>query len=116
MSSNELFGEMRPGSSHFWNAFAAKTEMMCFLIIFNPIRFKDWLSLIRIIPKFAFSSAFKISGISTKFIMSSYLIQSILISKGLITSKIYNVSFFFECFPLFSSEILTPTPGVIPMR
>ena len=70
----KLSGEIRPGCGHLWHTLVTKIEMMSFLIILDLICSKDWVSFVRIILKFASCRTFEISWISTKFVMSCYLI------------------------------------------
>jgi len=111
----ELSGEVCPGCGHLWHSLISKMEMMCLLIIFHPISSKNWMSFIGIISKFALRCTFEISWIFTKFIMSCYLIKSILVAECFIHTIIDWVSLFLKRFLLLSSEVLTPTSRVIPM-
>ena len=83
--------------------------MMSFLIVLHLIGGEDWVSFLRVILKFTSGSAFEIGWISSKFIMSCYLIQSILITEGFILTIIDWIFLFLEGFLLLSSKVLTPT-------
>ena len=115
----ELSGEVGPSGCHLWYSFISKIKMMSLLIILDSICFKDWVSVVGVISKFASSCTLEIGCITSKFIMSCYLIQSILITKGSIVLIIGSVSrfltFFIKSFLLFSFEILTPTSRMVPM-
>ena len=114
-SSSVLLWELGPGWCHLWDSFISKTKMRFFLVIFDSICGKNWMSFIRIISKFTFSGAFKISWICSKLIMSANLIKSILQMESLVKFKVPLIFFLFERFQLFGLEILTPASGMIPV-
>jgi len=108
-------GKLCPGSRHLWYSFITHAKMRFFLVIFYSICCKNGMSFIRIISKLAFCCAFKNSWILTKLIVSTNLIQRILKMEALVEFKIDSILFLFKWFCLFSSKILTPTSGMIPV-
>ena len=87
-SSSMSLGKVGPCWSHHWYAFFSHWEMMRFLIIFNITGFENCCSTIGVISEFAHCCSFKIGWIEAKLIMSSYLIQCILIAHVLICCEV----------------------------
>ena len=112
----KLLRELSPSRCHFRNSLISKLKVMAFLIILYSLSSKHRISIISIISKFAFCCCFKTWWINTKFVVGSYLIQSILISEKLIFSKAFDVFLFVKILNFFCLEIYAPTSWMIPMR
>ena len=107
---------MGPSGCHLRNTLLAKFEVMSFLIILDFSCRKNRMPLCGVILELAGGCSFKISWIYPQLIVSSYLVQCILIAKELILAEICLILFVLETLDLFGAEILTPTSGVVPMR
>jgi len=70
--------------------------MVHFLIILDISRLENWCSLFRIISKFAFCRGFEICWVCAQLVMSTYLIESILVAHMLILREINWVFFLGE--------------------
>ena len=111
-----LFGEMTPGRSHHWGALLSEIEVALLLVVLDISGLKNSFSSPWIVHEFTSSCGLEICWVSSKLVVSSYLVERILIAHELISREINWVLFLSEAFQLFSSEILAPWSGVVPMR
>ena len=109
------FAKVGPGSGHHWIRLRSKFEMIHFLIIFDSLSHKNWMSFLWIISKFTFWHRLVVDWLFTKFVMSSDLIQSILTSKGFVPYKVGCVRFSIISFLGLRHKVLAPTFRMIPM-
>ena len=112
----ELFRKMSPCGCHFWNSLVSEFKMMALLIILHFPSAEHRISIISVISKFAFCCCFETWWINTKFVMSSYLIQSILISEKLVLAKAFHIFLFIKLLNFFCLEIYAPASWMIPVR
>jgi len=106
---------MSPCWSHHRGTLITEIEMRFALVLLHIPCIERPISSLWCIFELRLSSSLKIRWVCSKFIMSSYLIQSILIPHVLIFRKINWIPFFSKSLQLFGAEILAPWSRVVPM-
>ena len=112
---NMSFAEMGPGGGHHWIRLGSKLEVILLLVVLDSLGQEDWCSLLWIIFKLALSHGHVINGLFTEFVVSSYLVQSVLSTKGFVFQENSSVFFFVEAFRGFWNEVFSPALGMVPV-
>ena len=99
---------MAPGGCHHWTSLFSKVEVTLLLIIFHISSLEDWLPRQRVVHELTLSCCLETVGICAKLIVSSYLIQCVLVAYEFIFCKIDGVPSAGKTFELFRSKILAP--------
>ena len=88
---------------------------MRFLIIFDSFCFENGSSVHGVVSEFTHGCCFKVSMVSSQFVVSINLIQCILVSEEFVLGEIEIISLGIKFVCLFCRKVLTPTSRVIPV-
>lgn len=108
-------GEMCPGGCHLRHWLVTHREVVRLLIILHAPSLEHRATLERVIPELALRRRLEVRMIAPQLIVRVDLIQSVLITEELILGEADIITLRIEFVGLFRREVLTPTPGVVPM-
>jgi len=109
-------GELCPGGCHHRYTLIAHLEVVSLLIILCTSCLENRLSISRVVPKLLCCGRFIITWGNAHFVVSSNLIESVLVSEYFISGKVHWVLLLTEMSSLLGSKVFWPTSRMVPVR